>query len=231
MEMDIYMRRRLVALGGLVLFFILFVLLVKSCGGDDDPAPLNTTTAGATGEGGTAPLSTDEFINEADNICGQANSAVGALDPTDPDAIREEYQITAGELEQLQALQVDDDSRILTQFFSALEDAVAALQSKSQATRSGDTAAADEAQLAIDTAEVEARGLGERYGFSDCGQFLDAGEAPGGAETATDTGAATAPETGGIAPTTPVAPTDDTTAPPADDTGGATPDDTGGVTP
>jgi hypothetical protein len=230
MEMDIYMRRRLVALGGLVLFFILFVLLVKSCGGDDDPAPLNTTTAGATGEGGTAPLSTDEFISEADNICSQANSAVGAIDPTDPDAVREEYQITAGELEQLQALQVEDSDRILTQFFSALEDVVAALQEKQAAVRAGDTVAEDEAQLAIDTAEVEARELGDSYGFSDCGQFLDAGEAPGGAEseadatapTDTGTGAATVPDPGATTPTAPA---------PTDDAGGAPPDDSGGISP
>ena len=230
MEMDIYMRRRLVALGGLVLFFILFVLLVKSCGGDDDPAPLETTPAGATGEGGAVALTPEEFLSAADEICAQANSAVGALDPADPDAIREEHQITASELEQLQALQVEDDSRVLAQFFTALEDVVDALRSKQVATQRGDTAAADEAQLAIDEAEVEARTLGDRYGFRDCGQFLDAGQEPDGDATGTDTGTdtgAVAPETGEVVPTT-TTPTE--TAPPADDTG-APPEDTGGVTP
>src|SRR5687767_11384739 len=228
MEMDIYMRRRLVALGGLVLFFIFFVLLVKSCGGDDDTAPIETATTGATGEGGAVALSPDEFVTQADQICAQANSAVGALDPADPDAIRDEHQITADELEQLQALQVDDDSRVLAQFFTALEDVVAALRSKQVATQRGDTAAADEAQLAIDEAEVEARTLGDRYGFRDCGQFLDAGQAPGDAAASTDTGTgAVTPETGEVAPTTtPTTPTE--TAPATDDTGGATPEDTGG---
>jgi len=230
MEMDIYMRRRLVALGGLVAFFIIFVLLVKSCGGGDDPAPLEPT-GGATGDGGTALLTPDAFREQADAICGQANAAVGALDPTDTTAVREEFQITNEELTQLQALEVDDNSRVLRRFFSALEDVVAALQDKAAATQAGETAAAEEAQLAIDTAEVEAREAGEQYGFSDCGQFLDAGQAPDGA--ATDTGTDTAPpaDTGGIAPPA------DTTAPPTDtappdDTGGAPPaDDTGGVAP
>lgn len=231
MEMDIYMRRRLVALGGLVLFFIFFVLLVKSCGGDDDTAPIEPAATGATGEGGAVALDPEAFRTAADDICAQANSAVGALDPTDPDAIREEHQITASELEQLQGLQVDDDSRVLAQFFGALEDVVAALRSKQVATQRGDTASADEAQLAIDEAEVEARTLGDRYGFRDCGQFLDAGQAPGEAATGTDTGGEVAPETGGVAPTTtPTTPTD-TGTPPADDTGGVTPEDTGGVTP
>lgn len=232
MEMDIYMRRRLVALGGLVAFFILFVLLVKSCGGDDEPAPLSTTPAGATGEGGAVPLSREDFIATADEICATANSAVGDLDPTDPNAIRDEHRITADELEQLQALEVDDSSRVLTQFFSALEDVVAALKSKQVATQRGDDVSAGEAQIAIDEAEVEARELGDRYGFRDCGQFLDAGEAPGGADAAADdaaaadagTGAATVPEAGTETAPAPEAPPADDTAPPGDD-------DTGGITP
>jgi hypothetical protein len=226
MEMDIYMRRRLVALGGLVAFFILFVLLVKSFGGDDEPeAPL--TTVGATGTGGAVALTTEEFIAQADDICAAANAAVGALDPTDPTAVREESQITADELAQLQSLQVEDEDRVLTQFFRFMEDLTAALKSKQVATQRGDTVSADEAQLAIDEAEVEARALGERYGFRDCGQFLNAGEAPGGADTGTD---ATAPtDTGGVAPVAPTAPPADTTAPPVDTAPPA--DDTGGITP
>ena len=229
MEMDIYMRRRLVALGGLVAFFILFVLMVKSCGGDDEPeAPL--TTVGATGTEGAVALTTEEFIAQADEICGAANAAVGALDPTDPTAVREEAQITADELAQLQSLEVEEESRILTQFFGFMDDLVKALKSKQVATQRGDVAAADEAQLAIDEAEVEARELGDRYGFRDCGQFLDAGEAPGGADAAdtgavapTDTGAVAPTDTGAVAPTDTTAPPADTTAPPADDTGGITP--------
>ncbi len=226
MEMDIYMRRRLVALGGLVAFFILFVLLVKSCGGDDEPeAPL--TTVGATGTDGAVALTTEEFIAQADDICAAANAAVGALDPTDPQAVREESQITADELAQLQSLQVEDEDRVLTQFFGFMEDLTAALKSKQVATQRGDTASADEAQLAIDEAEVEARALGERYGFRDCGQFLDAGEAPGGADAETEGAAPT--DTGGVAPVAPATPPADTTAPPTDTAPPA--DDTGGITP
>ena len=234
MEMDIYMRRRLVALGGLVAFFILFVLLVKSCGGDDEPeAPL--TTVGATGTDGVVALSTDEFISQADEICAAANSAVGALDPTDPTAVREEFQITSEELDSLESLEVEEESRTLRRFFSFMNDLVAALKSKQVATQRGDTVAADEAQVAIDEAEVEARELGSQYGFRDCGQFLDAGEAPGGAADAdADTGAVAPTDTDAVAPADPaVPPASDTgtvpptetptTPPPSDDTGGITP--------
>ena len=212
MEMDIYMRRRLVALGGLVAFFIIFVLLVKSCGGDDEaPAPLSDP-AGATGEGGAVPLTTEDFIAQADEICGPANAAVGALDPEDPDAVRDEYRITSQELAALQQLQVDDSSRVLQQFFAAMEDLVAALRDKQRAVAAGDTAADAEAQLAVDTAEVDARELGSRYGFRECGQFLDAGEQPGGGG---GNAAATGTEPGTV-PTEPVVPTETTPAAPTD---------------
>ena len=212
MDMDIYMRRRLVALGGLVAFFIIFVLLVKSCGGDDEPAPIEPTV-GATGEGGAVPLTVDEFIDQADAICEPANAAVGAIDPESPTAVRDEYQITADELASLQELQVDDDSRVLQQFIAAMDDLVAALRDKQRAVQSGDTAADAEAQLAVDTAEVDARELGTRYGFRECGQFLDAGEQPGGAGGEAATGTEATP------PATEVTPPAET-PPPADDTGG-----------
>ena len=231
MEMDIYMRRRLVALGGLVAFFIIFVLLVKSCGGDDEPeTPL--TQVGTTDGGGAVALSPEDFILEADAICAQANAAVGALDPTDPNAVRDELQITSDEYDQVRSLNVDDNSGTLRRFMAQFKQVVDALRLKNSATKQNDVARIDDAQLALDTAEAEARTLGERYGFADCGQWLDAGQAPEGAagtDAGTDAGTATEPtDSGGVAPTEP------TTTPPADDTGTDTtepPSDTGGITP
>lgn len=233
-EMDIYMRRRLVALGGLVAFFIFFVLLVRSCGGDDGEAPL-TPVGGTTGENGATALSESEFISQADQICEAANSAVGALDPTDPDATRRELQITRQELQQLQSLEVEQESRLLRQFMQELNNVVEALESKQAAIQRGDTVTEGEAQAELDTAEANARELGERYGFRDCGQFLDAGEAPGGEAPETE-GEVVPGETdepvppaddGAVAP-----PADDgTVAPPADDGTAPPPDDSGGITP
>ena len=230
MEMDIYMRRRLVALGGLVAFFILFVLLVKSCGDDDEPETPLTPVAGATDGGGAVALTSEEFIAEADAICAQSNSAVAALDPADTQEPRKEFQITNDEYQQIQALNVDDSSGALRRFMAAFGQVVDALRAKSQATARGDTAGADAAQVELDTAEAEARQLGEQYGFADCGQWLDAGQSPttGGA----DTGTATTPSTGGVAPSTDTG--DTTVTPPATDTGtdtGGDTGDTGGVSP
>jgi hypothetical protein len=236
-EMDIYMRRRLVALGGLVAFFIIFVLLVKSCGGDDEPATVTSEEpAGATGETGAA-LPVDEFIVQADAICGPANLAVSELDPADTNATQQEYEITRRELKDLRSLELAEPDRNIDRFLADLALVVDALGDKAAAVESGDVAAQDAAQLEIDTAEVEAREAGEQAGFSDCGDFLDAGETPTGGGGGGGTEATTETDTGAVAPTdttvvppadtsTPVPPADDgTTAPPTDDTGG------GGITP
>lgn len=229
-EMDIYMRRRLVALGGLVAFFIIVVLLIRSCGGDEEPAPV--TTVGTTDTQGPVTLSRREYIAQADAICAEANAAVGALDPTDPDATADEFDITSDEYAQLRQLQPESKDPTLRDFLAALRDVVDALDSKATAIDRGDTIAEGEAQIAIDEAEVEARSLGEEYGFNDCGQFLDAGQAPAeGGSTSVDPGAV---DTGEVpvtptpttpAPTTPPAETTTPapTTPPADDSGGITP--------
>jgi hypothetical protein len=234
-EMDIYMRRRLVALGGLVAFFIIFVLLVKSCGGDDEPEPVAPTPTGATGETGGA-LTPELFIEEADGICAQANLAVSGIDPAATDAAQQEYGITNDELKSLQGLQQAEASADVDKFLNDLAAVVSALQAKSQAEKAADIAGEDAAQLEIDTAEVAARDSGKKAGFSDCGQFLDAGEeAPAGAgggggnDATTDTGGGIAPTDTGTAtpPTDTGTPPTDTGTPPTDtgDTGG------GGITP
>lgn len=233
-DMDIYMRRRLVALGGLVLFFIFFVLLVKSCGGDDEPQPVAPVSSGATGGTGATALAEADYIAQADEICAQANASVGALDPADTTGEpQDEYLITNDELSQVNTLELADASPDIEKFLRDLGDVVVALKDKAKATKAGgDTATA---QTAIDTAEVAARTSGERAGFAECGQFLDAGESPstgGNGNNGTGTGTVTPPtDTGGVtvtpttpAPTTPTTPT----TPPADggtDTGG------GGITP
>ena len=233
-EMDIYMRRRLVALGGLVAFFIFFGLVVKSCGGDDEPeTPVAPTAAtGASGAAGAA-LTPEAFIEQADQICGPSNLAVSEIDPAAANATQQEYQITRDELKQLQALELAEPDKDIDKFVSDLSAVVDALRAKAQAP---DVTAADAAQLEIDTAEVQAREQGEQAGFSDCGQFLDAGESPGGGgggaaatDTATDTGGGVAPtDTTTTPPADTVVPPDDTTVTPPDDTGT---DTGGGITP
>jgi hypothetical protein len=56
-------------------------LAVAGCGGGDDSSSTtvsSTTAVGATGASGGAPLSTDEFITQADAICTSSNDEVDA---------------------------------------------------------------------------------------------------------------------------------------------------------
>ena len=160
------------------------------------PAAPLTTPTGSTGADGAVPLSLDEYFVEADDICGPANRQVGALDPTDPNATQDEFRITKAELQQLQSLELDDPNRQVTRFLDLLSQVVAALRAKAVALDRNDTVTAEEAQVDIDTNEAEARALGEQIGFTECGQFLDAGQAPagGGGTAGTDT---TGTDTGG----------------------------------
>lgn len=228
MEMDIYMRRRLVALGGIVGFFIIVVLLFKSCGGDDETeTPL--TAVGATGTGAAAPLSKEDYIAAADPICGEINTAVAGIDPTDDSATQQELELTDQERVSLDSLVLADPANKVERFLGALGDLVDALETKQLATTRADDTAVTEADAQIEAAKAEAQTAAEKYGFEECGQFGEPGTGPTGTgtETTSDTGGA-AP----VTPVTPVTPTEPVTPAPTEPADPTTPpSDSGGITP
>src|SRR5262245_60987122 len=75
--MDVYQRRRLVAVLCIAAVLVIIIVAIAS-GGDDDSSPI-TTPDGATGASGSAPLSKSEFITQADAICAETNAAVANL--------------------------------------------------------------------------------------------------------------------------------------------------------
>ena len=228
MEMDIYMRRRLVALGGIVALFIIVVLLFKSCGGDEE-AGTPLTAVGATGTGAAAPLSKEDYIAASDPICGETNSAIAGIDPADDVATQQELELTDQERVSLDSLVLADPANKVERFLGALGDLVDALDLKQKAIdRSDDTAVAD-ADAQIEAAKDEAQTAAEEYGFEECGQFGEPGTGP------TDgTGTDTTSDTGGtpVAPTAPVTPTEPVTPVTPEPTEPTTPpSDSGGITP
>jgi hypothetical protein len=104
--MDVYQRRRLVALSAIAGVFVLIVVVIATAGGDDEPeAPI--TTVGTTEQATTLPK--QDYIEEADGICGEVNSALASVDTSDAaNAASEELTLVAGELEQLQSLPPPD---------------------------------------------------------------------------------------------------------------------------
>jgi hypothetical protein len=255
--MDVYQRRRLVALSVLAGVFILFVLLIRSCGGDDSETPVSPV-AGGTGEGGAAALSLDDYISQADTICLEANTAQAAVEEDLSDlerASRQRARIIGNAYESIQSLPVpeDADTRQLERYLGALQEQVAGYEDQALAVQRGEDIT--EIDAALEQSEVDAREAGNRFGFEVCGDLDETssgggGGGGGGADTATeetDTGAAVAPEstepvvpeaTETVAPEATTPPTDTGTATPdtdtgtaTPDTGGTAPDDTGGVTP
>jgi hypothetical protein len=231
--MDVYQRRRLVALSTLAGVFILIVVLIGTCG-DDEETPV-TPVSGATGPGGPTSLSQNEFIEEGDATCLESNTALASVDDSDPAvAATEEGQILAGELESLQSLPPPTDGENdLEDFLSALQDQVSAYDRYITALERGDETAAAELEAEIDDAGRQARKRARQFGFEICGDTSEVGEAGGGEEATSEgvEGGAVeeAPtETAPIAPVEPVtpAPTTPTPAPepaPAEG-GGATPE-------
>ena len=226
--MDVYQRRRLVALSAIAVVFILFVLLIRSCGGDDDettPEPL----AGATGTGGVTVLPQADYIAQADPICLEANTTFSEVDESDPvGSDADKSEIIAGELQQLQTLPPPDDGTDkLDKFLSSLETLSEAYQDRSTAAERGDDATVADLTATIDEAVTTAEKAAGNFGFEVCGDLSKVGEADtggggGGGETETTT------DTGGtVTPTEPVAPTTTTpvpVAPPTDEGGVATPE-------
>ena len=243
--MDVYQRRRLVALSILAGIFVIVVLLIRSCG-DDETAVTPTSgvsgATGATGVGGATTLSQDEFIDQGDAVCLESNTALAAVDDSDPVvAATEEGQILAGELDALQTLPppTDGENKI-ENFLAALQDQVAAYDRYITALERGDDTAAAELEQEIDDAGREARRAAGRFGFEVCGDLDEVGESSGGEEAATEATEDVAPtevptETTPVVPAEPVAPAPTTPVPapepapapapaPAVEGGGASPE-------
>lgn len=227
--MDVYQRRRLVAVLAVVLVLVLIGVAIAG-GGDDEQTPITPVT-GASTPGLATPLSKSEFISQGDAICEETAAAVANIDASDTkDQAEQELEYTDSELDQLRSLTPpESDQATLDDFFSSLEDLIGALEKESLAADRDDATALTEAQTEIDSAKSAVRDAADAYGFKQCGK---AGEP----SSATDTGGAVAPtDTVPVAPaTTPPAttPAPAPPAPPADGSGsGGVSPGSGGVSP
>lgn len=222
MQMDIYMRRRLVALAIVVGVFILIVLAIRSCGDGEDSAPLQPQSG--AGETTNEGLAREEYIAEADAVCAEAKASIENIDPEDEDALVQERELTEQVLGRLQSLVPAELPKPLERYQGSLQRLIEGLETKQMARDRGDVEAEAEADAAIDDARQRADRAARAYGFSECDGFGDASGAQDGSDEDSETGA-TAPTTTAPAP----APTTTPTAPPADG-GAVAPPDAGGGT-
>src|SRR5918994_6047321 len=147
------MRPRYVVLALLVGVFA--ALGVVACGGDDDSAitPVPTTTAPSDDA-----TSQNEFIDEADAICEEANAAIANLADTtggDPsNQVADEREIVEGMLDQIDSLGTPSkDESTLDDFINALEDLADNLDKQELAAERDDTAGLGE----LETEEASIR--------------------------------------------------------------------------
>ena len=233
--MDVYARRRLVAVLAIVLVLVLIGVAVAG-GGDDEQTPITTAETGTSTPGLGTPLSKDEFIEQGDAICAETAAGVANLTSDDSQTLAEdERELTESQLDQLRTLvPPEEDQKTLDQFFSAMEDQVDALDKRVLALDRADDTASLEAETELGAATDELRSAAKDYGFEECGR---PGEPSTDTDTETDTevptdtsAVPTAPATTPTAPaTTPTTPA----APPASSSSssGGSGADSGGVSP
>ena len=219
--MDVYQRRRLVALSAIAAIFIVFVLLIRSCGGDDETTT-PTPVAGATGLGGATSQSKASYIDQADPICLDTHNSLAGVDDSAPTASSDLAAIISGEIQQLQSLaQPEDGENDLDDFIAALDEQAQAYEEKALALEREDDATAAEIDATIDAAAADATAAAEEFGFQVCGDTSEVSSDGGGGDTGDETETTTEDTSGGtvtpVAPTTtPVAPTTTPVEPPAD---------------
>lgn len=185
-------------------------LAIAACGDDDSPEqPIVTATEG------TEELSKEAFIEEADAICEESNTAIAQFAASGQGVSQagEIADLRQGVLDQLQELgPPDEDRRALDDFLTGLENQVEAGEKISLAVQRGADASIPEFEAELDAAQADAATAATEYGFRECGTE------PTGADA---TGTPSAP----AAPAVPVAPAPVAPAP-APPSGGA--GDTGG---
>jgi hypothetical protein len=188
---------------------------LAACGGGDDEEPATTATT-VTGPTETAAITQDELIRQGDQICAEANSAIGAIESSTADETTSSSQISDiydGIAQQLGALGTPSDGDPPT-------DVIAAAQEL--ADGSTDT-------TALQTAADE-------YGFTECSDAPETTSYPSTDSTGTDsssTESSTETYTPPVTETAPEPVAPPTTTPTTPSTGGGvapTPPATGGGT-
>jgi hypothetical protein len=153
-------------------FFVLAIVVLAfggvlaACGGDDD------------GNGGGGELSKDEFIEQADEICAEAEAKSDAVD--DPRTAEgyvgwSDEQIEIGEETKAELEDLEPPSDVEDDFGSYLEnvdETIALLEEIRTAAEAGDEDELRELLTGDEASQIrdENRELADDIGFEDCGR-------------------------------------------------------------
>ncbi len=156
-------------------FVVLGGLGVAGCGGGGDDEGSVSTVAPEAETTTSASVSLEEFIDEADGICAEANAAIANLAGAESSApsstaVTQELEITQGVESTLKAIGTPDDpGGEVSGFMTALRQQIRALKAQQQALASGDTTAAEIAASELASARNAAATAAADAGFEDCG--------------------------------------------------------------
>src|SRR3954468_10302767 len=172
--MDVYQRRRLVALGAVVVVIGLIVAIASAGDGGSDSTPVSTTS--------TEAASKSEFTASADGICAETATAIANLSSDDvAQEAKQELDFTKSQLSQIKALpQPTEDEAKLDAFYTALKDQIQSLAKKVDAANSGDTTELATINTQLSSAEANVRAAAQSYGMSQCGEEGKASSSGGG---------------------------------------------------
>jgi hypothetical protein len=149
-------------------------LAVAGCGGDGDSSSTSTGASGASGASGGTPLSQDEFVTQANAICGTASDQAGALQrPTDiastADYLTKVLQIYGDLNTKLQALIPPTDLQDkYNQLLSSEQETLSGLQDMEAAAKAGDKAQVSAISQKVDATNAARVPIAKDLGIPNC---------------------------------------------------------------
>lgn len=158
------------------LFALLSLLAIGACGeGADDDAASNNTGEAASSD----TLTTEEFIEEADTICGALDAAAETVQPPDspegmPVYLTELIAQAEEAHKQLSELSPPEDGKTVHQaLLEALSTSIETRKGAITAYESGDSVTGGDLIVQADTEADAADQDAQAYGFTECGSEDD----------------------------------------------------------
>lgn len=147
---------------------VLFTVGIAGCGGGDDED--------------SGPLTKDEYIAQADQICADTKTETDALEPEfnaadeagdvdgAADILAEGSDITKDAFDEIEALEPpEEDQATIDEFISLSQQQIDLGDQIVDAIRAGDDAAIDDLSAQAEDLEQQSDAIADEYGMVDCG--------------------------------------------------------------
>jgi protein-tyrosine-phosphatase len=147
---------------------VVLVLALGGCNGDEPGSPGN-------GDETSGPLTKEEFIARADEICEETEHRIQALEPPSTTNELDDYADEIGEISdegigELRALKPPpEDADLIRRLIANIEKSVELLPEYAQAAQSQDASRFRQMEAQLQEIADESVLLAREYGFKQCG--------------------------------------------------------------